>query len=415
MSTIDLTIEKERTRSYLQGRKYWSKGGNVGSADNIHLDYMTDSFSGVKNPEWKHQVAEFENAATPMEGVQTLIRQVRPCRSHFQSTSAFPHLNWETFLTAFPRMEVKSQYQLMTYPLGDSAELALSHLHNKLNSAFQAIMAGVIAGESRETIGMIRDRGNKIGSGLHRHLGGVKKSLLKIPKARRAAQVVKIAADSWLEYSFGWAPFVADIESAIDYANTTRPDKRVVVATSDSRDASHYNCEENHPWGGITWTVRDSMDVSVRYYAGVKAKDSREGRRYQKLGIAPENWLPTLYELIPFSFLVDYFANLDAIVSAIGNYFIDVRWVNRVDRKVQLLEASNPGTTCWESRYAQTGHALTEVQPTVIKRKYVKRTPDVQAGIPSLVFSLPGSLRQVINMIALAAAHDRVRSTYSRK
>jgi hypothetical protein len=128
---------------------------------------------------------------------------------------------------------------------------------------------------------------------------------------------VKLFADVWLGFGFGVNPLLHDIESAanaiLDY--TTRDDRRVRVTGTANRD-----------WrtSGLTNTgtaVRGAqLDIysaahhkqGARIVAGVDLK-LRSGSSYSvqdHLGLKISDVPGTLWELTPFSWVVDYFVTV---------------------------------------------------------------------------------------------------------
>lgn len=377
----------------------------------------TDSLEGVKNPHWRSQVSNFQQAATPLTAGRTIV--VRPLRfdQHVEVRYIWPQYDYDSDLET--RDHWSTGWQSDPTDLAtiiddsDADNLALSNAHIKINQAFAQLQAGVIVGESRETIKMISDRSGKIYTGLQEYLSGVKK---RSKLFKRKADALAYMADSWLEYSFGWRPFANDISDAIDYVNETRPERITIGATNDK-----YFPAQKRTNIATGWSITHQIDirwidsVSVRYIAGVEAADSRLGRKFENLGLAPKNFLPTIVELIPWSFLVAYFVNLDGVVAAISNFSANVRWgvkTTKYSRKLtsfpKQINAKVDDTTV-SYRYSTS-----KKQNGLTLQSCVVREPIDKLAVPGLVFSLPGSLYQGANIVALGLAHDSVRKSISK-
>jgi hypothetical protein len=52
-----------------------------------------------------------------------------------------------------------------------------------------------------------------------------------------------------------------------------------------------------------------------------------------RAGLDPGNWLPTIWELIPYSFVVDYFSNVQEVISSYTFNQQSAMWVNRSIRR----------------------------------------------------------------------------------
>lgn len=131
-----------------------------------------------------------------------------------------------------------------------------------------------------------------------------------------------------------------------------------------------------------------------------------------RLGLHPKDWLPTIYELLPWSFVIDYFVNLNAIIAALSNAFISVDWVSKTTRKSYVTRVTNitprrlsPGV------YPNSELIVREFSPR--NSKHVVKRVDREAldgvSIPNLVFSLPDSFGQVINLLSLYVAREETR------
>jgi hypothetical protein len=110
----------------------------------------------------------------------------------------------------------------------------------------------------------------------------------------------------------------------------------------------------------------------------------------------------TGWELIPYSFLVDYFTNIGEILEAHSLAVSNFHWKNVTIRRI--------GTAVKSSRYKPK--VLSEYQsysdfgvsPCSIsaQSKIVSRAPHMGPLIPTLEFSVPWTGKRWLNMAALA-------------
>lgn len=138
----------------------------------------------------------------------------------------------------------------------------------------------------------------------------------------RAARIVNLAivpkgvsakkslANNWLEYSFGWRPLIQDLYNAADHLqnplNTVRPKGR-------SKDSYMNKRQVNQPTSSIY-----SLDlVQGIMYAQMGCEiEINNPNLYllNKLGLA--NPASVIWELIPFSFVVDWFTTVGEFLSS---------------------------------------------------------------------------------------------------
>jgi hypothetical protein len=139
-------------------------------------------------------------------------------------------------------------------------------------------------------------------------------------------------------------------------------------------------------------------EVMVRYQSLVDA-GSYSLQNSRRVGFDVSNWLPTVWELIPYSFLVDYFVNIGEIVSAATLNSSSVLWTNKtVTHRVSYRALR------WEANSKPYSNNVATVPGKAKSHlKTVTRYPNYAgAMVPTLTFSLPG-LGQALNIAALGS------------
>lgn len=212
---------------------------------------------------------------------------------------------------------------------------ALTRLSKRISDEMTTFQGGVFAGEIKETVHMIRHPLQALRSGLIGHLQLVAKRAKRIRKVKNMAKMV---AATWLETSYGLRPLLADIDDASDVLAQflvnprSREFKTLTAYGSDERAVDERITNVNMSFAGTIWAhVVRKRTYTVKYLACIGVQSSVRPQAFQKVGITFANFVPTLYELIPYSFVVDYFSNFGDIVSGLANLSANVRWVMRWD------------------------------------------------------------------------------------
>lgn len=178
---------------------------------------------------------------------------------------------------------------------------ALSKLKGKVMTASSEL--GTTLAEWRQSVDMIHDRAvqlRKAWQALRRgRFRQFKRYLGMDPKGPPSTKPAD-AAKLWLEYWFGWSPLVADIYESVNVLQSELPTKPV-RARSGAPWTKDVLGKQSANWD---WQHRQSGDCSVVIGCSVKVSNKNLLRANQ-LGLI--NPASIAWELVPFSFLVDWF------------------------------------------------------------------------------------------------------------
>lgn len=229
---------------------------------------------------------------------------------------------------------------------------ALVRFYSAIRAEYQHAKTLISIGELPETVRMFK----RPFAGLQGVINGYLhtfdrrgKSIVHARKSRRKRNkrplwedLNRVAAESWLEASFGIRPLISDVvgiaETLSRFQDNGR-DRRVMVQgygestangsisrTSGVSIASHIT--------GIQ-TSRDVTVWKVKYRAGINSQTSGPDGSLYRLrslaGFTPEEFVPTVWNLCPWSFLADYFFNIGQVLDATWTVTSDVRWAIKSD------------------------------------------------------------------------------------
>jgi hypothetical protein len=226
---------------------------------------------------------------------------------------------------------------------------------------------------------------------------------------RRARDVNRALSDSWLEYQFGALPLGNDVADAIDSGVRLyhRPPRVRVNGYGSEVSSGSGLGTRNTGDILVQFETIVSSACSVKFCGAVKLNAcSPASSMRQEFGLTTNDFLPAVWEAIPFSFLVDYFTNVGNIVeawsfphSSIVYASRTVRWENSRDMSRFSYRMANSTATIRRE--------LVSFVPSSFKtwRKQVHRTPYTGSWVPSLRFEIPGTknYKKWLNMGALAS------------
>lgn len=181
---------------------------------------------------------------------------------------------------------------------------------------------GVFAAEMQESLGMIRNRSLT----MYRAARALRKGDLGTMASELGVRVKKNhrkpgfkvrpenAAETWLEYWFGWSPFINDFYSVGDVMTQPLPGGRYY-------GTSRAQFTETLDYNGISIT----RDRAVHFRVGAEVYLENPNRfLLAQLGLA--NPAQIVWELIPFSFLVDWVTDFGSFIGSFSDFIgTDVR------------------------------------------------------------------------------------------
>lgn len=296
---------------------------------------------------------------------------------------------------------------------------ARAKFFKRLNEARQQLQGLTALGELRETMHMLRRPAAGLWSNILGYQGALRKRKRTNPK-----NWTKGMADLWLEHAFGWTPFINDIKDAakaIDRLNEQSRSKIISASGVDKIDTTstldahyrlptsvlHYGDILNGHW---LWCPAERYErCYVRYKGKVEARtETTRWDNWALFGFSPEQFIPTAWELLPWSFLVDYFTNIGDVLSSVVVSTADVAYVNCSTIRTSYFRGklkcdpfavqNNPGGNF--TFISSTGN------PGGFNhsRRFVTRSPGTGILFPSLQTEVSLSDGQLGNVAALLAS-----------
>lgn len=193
----------------------------------------------------------------------------------------------------------------------DLQNLSYSRLQDKIKRA----SLGVTVAEGREALTLMAQRAGQ----LYRSFKHLKRGRfgdfvreLKVRPLKKHERTKwtkpKHAASIWLEYWFGWAPLVGDIDACVDVLTSAPPP--LILTGSATRRIAEGGVVNG---GGQLLTFQYTGKAVVKQYARVRIENPNALLR-QQAGLT--NAAEIAWAIVPFSFLVDWFGNVGDVLRA---------------------------------------------------------------------------------------------------
>lgn len=405
--------------------KWYIRPGEATSVqDTIH--HLPRSRTGVTNPTWRSDVKAGRNASTALSATASLL-EVKPVNwgiSFLQfagSTTTSYDVTYENLLQGENTPSIISSQELDASLVGQAEAIAIRELYRKIRQVHSQFAGGVFLGELRKTIHMIA----RPAQALRQQISKYSRSAQSLRKGRPGTTMSlatrKATAGLYLEAVFGWQPLLHDIrDGAVALGRLVidkTPERFRAFGVKDKLLSVTMRADElvnGYVYVGTTTIVKRTA-TTVYYGAFRRTTMEQLGqaslqRVIDLSGFNLRDFLPTAWELIPYSFLVDYFTNIGDLLEAAAT---DTSSVNRLT-KVSILETSrevrvktlpeknkaywihNASRQFISQKNGNGGH--------VTSYRAITREP---TGVPFMVprFEIPDLFsKQTLNVIGLALA-----------
>lgn len=378
-------------------------------------DAWNDSVSGWKNPGWRSKVRNHQGATTQMSGNYQKV---------FGSPDAYAYLDFisnppnpsQTHRRNYGMVYLGSGFASPTsLSITAASNAALVNFYQDARKQMTALYAGTVLGEMKEALSMIIHPAKSFRKRVAEYQRYASLRARRIYRKRGKDEANRFVANTWLEYSFGMRPLMADVRAGAEAFNENINRYK----GSYARCRGYAKVEAPIPLGGDPTFLQVPVD-RIQYICNRRATATAETRylglvslefdnplafRMELFGFNLSSFVPTVWELIPYSWMVDYFSNIGGVMSAWTFPLDRIKWVNTTHRLSRSLEVK--GTLRPPSEFIGSSAKIVSTygQPldyaSVARR--VEREPG-NPGWPTIGFQVPGLSTKWINLFALGRA-----------
>lgn len=409
-----------------------------GELSNPHLaeirQPIVGSRTGQRVDNWKEKIRDGISASSPYTSNRTRVEHVRP---GFFSASFTDRKIPVTRLPAYASyaglqfhfgVNLNPTHEYVDSSIANSA--ALTKIYKKIESEYQHLNSPAIIAEFLDVIRQFGTPAAALVDLTNRRLNRLElaKRGLSGSVSFKKIRYAEIVASTWLEYSFGLSPLISDTEKAAEAlarwkSQYTDPDlhklrKKIMSRAVTTVATTSTGTFPLSPIASITPArshIRNTTEHKVQYTVGLqgllKTAAGSNDRLMQLLGFNHANWIPAIWEAVPWSWLVDYFSNVQEILNASVVNTSRVAWISKSETYSTRVEYSSIVSISGILDYYKNALGMLPSslvlasgdfgQLTVV-RNTTSRTVPITLGVPPLSLEHPfGDAKKIANMVAV--------------
>jgi hypothetical protein len=373
--------------------------------DEVSRDFsFVDSFTGFKQPGWRQLILNGGNATTPASGTKQTFTD--PIISGYCTIDNGSQKVKRTAIGAMGALFGEDTFLPIDgiVPSEEIDNRALVAFLKKCKAAQKKISSGVVLGELKETLHLIK----KPASSLRELVTSYVSACRRGTRGASPSATLRHLRSQWLEFSFGARPLVSDLNGGLEALLKHYYDlpSAYVYQHSFTPFSAHSDTIYHSLWSQFIPVFMDRITYR-KYGRKIVGKvrlmtTGTVGPIVETLGLTLPDFFPTVYQLIPYSFLVDYFTNIGDILEAASFNRLDLIWHCdvRYEKAVRTvsIKPNRPSDLF--------GVPVVDysVSPSTWTQQFENftRSADV-LGVPYLGTRIPGNWSQFLNIGALAS------------
>lgn len=271
-------------------------------------------------------------------------------------------------------------YEKLLERMGDaratSADSAFQTAFSKVSEGEAEVLT--MLAESQKTVNYVTGRLRDIAN----ILGSAKRRMLDLSPSK--------AADLWLEARYAVRPMMYDVESLVRAFTKGSLDQTYTFRAHDTDESSGSFSYTYSAPSGVSYALEADITYVDKYTAGVYTRLRNNLPTVQTFGLA--NFAQTAWELVPYSFVIDWFVNVSGFISSIiPSPVYSVEGGFKACRRISTA-------TCTLTVTSSSSDPQT-ITFVVVRNSY-DRMPESQPAFFN--FDLELSLPKIVDLMALA-------------
>lgn len=389
--------------SEASGKLTWLPNGYVAAnRSSSYVNTWTEWRNGSEDPFWWKKVRDLENATGNLNAFKVEIGEHRvPFYAVRDVTGGY---SYEGFFMPTVLGAIPSSISSVVPAVNEAENEARTAFYSECQSKIQEIQSLVELGELAETVNFVTGTMR----GIRRHTVEYLRNAMPIIRGYilNPASALRDLRDLYLAYTYAVKPLMGSIEDAYGVLTNDFRVKRgcqgVGGGEIDRRDmifAGPQFSTINQADCALHTFVCHKSTVKVLYrglLSSARFNGSTAAQATQRLGIQFQDFVPSIWELLPWSFVADYVSNVGNVLYGLSfdrRYF---RWVYRTQEvrheftgKVAMFYSASG------NRYETGGSVpftLRQVTRAQISHNWVP--------IPDFALEIP-DMHQLFNILAL--------------
>lgn len=321
-------------------------GGKLQRVDLVAA-VVSDLTFGDNIADWKDVIRRGDNATTSMTGT---TKRASRTNGHLDGQVRFSLIadpNWKVIwlYTGYGVFAPYALFSTTSIPTSSATaeNRALARFNAKAASVNRQFQGGVFFAELHKTLHGLRHPAEALFKGIETYSRAATKLRTRLVKSRahyrslgkaQQRQVAKsfteAATGLWLEKTFHWLPLMYDIQgafSALEHSFDRLPSVFVKVSANDVQQETASTVTGGLSFISLNYSISEKAGASARMYGRVRVQSRLPyWPDSAALGFDPRSFVPTIWELIPYSWAIDYFTNIGDVLYGMSQGGCDVTW-----------------------------------------------------------------------------------------